>query len=94
MNNRKYFHIDNDQLIRMKINYFSVILIVLFIISACSEERGAKQKNLILWYKQPAQEWIEALPVGNGHLGAMVFGGVGTERIQPNEESLWVGFKG
>ncbi|MCL3781994.1 glycoside hydrolase family 95 protein [Prolixibacteraceae bacterium JC049] len=42
-----------------------------------------------LWYKQPAKQWNEALPVGNGRLGAMVFGGVAHERIQLNEESVW-----
>ena len=44
-----------------------------------------------LWYRQPAQKWTEALPVGNGRLGGMVFGGVGEERIQLNEDSLWSG---
>ena len=44
-----------------------------------------------LWYRQPAREWVEALPVGNGRLGGMVFGGAGKERIQLNEESLWAG---
>ncbi|MBD3183511.1 glycoside hydrolase family 95 protein [Candidatus Poribacteria bacterium] len=48
-------------------------------------------KNLKLWYREPAEEWTEALPVGNGRLGAMVFGGVGKERIQMNEDSLWDG---
>lgn len=45
----------------------------------------------VLWYQQPAQEWEEALPVGNGRLGAMVFGTHGEERIQLNEETLWSG---
>ena len=44
-----------------------------------------------LWYRQPAAEWNEALPVGNGRLGAMVFGGTGEERIQLNLDSLWAG---
>lgn len=44
-----------------------------------------------LWYKQPAATWNEALPVGNGRLGAMVFGGAASERIQLNEDSLWAG---
>lgn len=47
--------------------------------------------NLTLWYQKPAEEWTEALPVGNGRLGAMVFGGVARERIQFNEETLWDG---
>lgn len=44
-----------------------------------------------LWYTRPASVWTEALPVGNGRLGAMVFGGVATERIQLNEDTLWSG---
>jgi alpha-L-fucosidase 2 len=48
---------------------------------------------LNLWYRQPAEkEWTEALPVGNGRLGAMVFGGIPYERIQFNEETLWDGY--
>ncbi len=45
----------------------------------------------VLWYEAPAMAWEEALPVGNGRLGAMVFGGHGEERIQLNEETLWSG---
>ncbi len=45
----------------------------------------------VLWYTQPARLWVEALPVGNGRLGAMVFGGVAEERIQFNESTLWFG---
>jgi alpha-L-fucosidase 2 len=44
-----------------------------------------------LWYRQPASEWVEALPVGNGRIGAMVFGGTASERIQFNESTLWMG---
>jgi alpha-L-fucosidase 2 len=44
-----------------------------------------------LWYREPAGKWTEALPVGNGHLGAMVFGKVDKERIQLNEDSIWAG---
>jgi alpha-L-fucosidase 2 len=47
--------------------------------------------SLRLWYRQPAQQWTEALPIGNGRLGAMVFGGVQTERLQLNEDTLWSG---
>ncbi|MFC1539658.1 glycoside hydrolase N-terminal domain-containing protein [Candidatus Latescibacterota bacterium] len=46
---------------------------------------------LKLWYPQPAEAWEEALPVGNGRLGAMVFGTVKTERLQLNEDTLWAG---
>src|SRR5690606_35740522 len=44
-----------------------------------------------LWYRNPAEVWEEALPVGNGRLGAMVFGRVDREHIQLNEDSLWYG---
>lgn len=44
-----------------------------------------------LWYNKPAKEWVEALPLGNGRLGAMVFGGTTTERIALNEDTLWSG---
>ena len=46
---------------------------------------------LVLWYRQPATQWVEALPVGNGRQGAMVFGGIETERLQLNEGTLWAG---
>jgi len=49
------------------------------------------QSDLKLWYDEPAKEWTQALPVGNGRLGAMVFGGVDKERLQLNEVSLWSG---
>lgn len=44
-----------------------------------------------LWYRQPAKEWIEALPIGNGRMGAMVYGGANEERIQIDESSFWSG---
>jgi alpha-L-fucosidase 2 len=44
-----------------------------------------------LWYPKPAADWTAALPVGNGRLGAMVFGGIGEERIQFNESTAWTG---
>ena len=50
-----------------------------------------KQTGSRLWYRQPAKTWAEALPLGNGRLGAMLFGSVPKERIQLNEESLWAG---
>lgn len=44
-----------------------------------------------LWYRQPAAYWNEALPLGNGRMGAMVFGGIENEHIQINEDSVWYG---
>src|SRR5690348_16687238 len=52
---------------------------------------SAFSQELKLWYNQPAEKWTEALPIGNGRLGAMIFGGVEQDRIQFNEETLWTG---
>ena len=51
----------------------------------------SRDANCCLWYEAPARKWEEALPVGNGRLGAMVFGGIQSERLQLNEESIWSG---
>ena len=47
--------------------------------------------SLALWYRQPAGRWVEALPVGNGRLGGMVFGGINVEHVQLNEDTVWAG---
>ena len=54
-------------------------------------QAAVEASNCRTWYEQPASRWVEALPLGNGRLGAMVFGGVTRERLQLNEESLWAG---
>ena len=48
-------------------------------------------RDVLIWFSQPAPEWAAALPVGNGRIGAMVFGGVEQERIALNEDTLWSG---
>lgn len=68
-------------------NLFSI----LFSISLCVPNINAQNKNLILWYQSPAKVWEEALPIGNGRLGAMVFGDPHNERIQFNENTLYSG---
>ncbi len=52
---------------------------------------GFSQTENRIWYGKPAERWTEALPLGNGRLGAMVFGGVDNELLQLNESSLWSG---
>ncbi|MCS3808681.1 alpha-L-fucosidase 2 [Xanthomonas arboricola] len=52
---------------------------------------AAPADALQLWYREPANEWVEALPVGNGRLGAMVWGGIAHERLQLNEDTLYAG---
>jgi len=68
----------------MKKMLFAVALLV----TACVQE---KETDLKLWYDEPAQRWTEALPVGNGRLGAMVFGDPAKEHLQLNEETVWAG---
>jgi alpha-L-fucosidase 2 len=64
-------------------------LIVLLSCSICS--LSAQTNAYKLWYNKPAQVWTEALPLGNGRLGAMVFGNPATEQIQLNEATIWAG---
>jgi alpha-L-fucosidase 2 len=59
--------------------------------TAQNQGKDSGDNRLKLWYRQPARAWLEALPVGNGRLGAMVFGGVFDERLQFNEDTLWSG---
>src|SRR5690606_24266387 len=60
-------------------------------INASAGEINPSNGERVLWYAQPAQTWEEALPLGNGRLGAMVYGGVTRETIQLNEDSFWAG---
>lgn len=52
---------------------------------------AATSQDLKLWYNKPAVKWTEALPIGNGRIGGMLFGGVEQDRIQFNEETIWTG---
>src|SRR5215207_2182158 len=52
---------------------------------------ASADEPLLLWYDKPAQEWTEALPIGNGRLGAMIFGGPASEQLQLNEDTLYAG---
>ncbi len=70
---------------------YSLSLLAGTILLSCVDRESGKTAALRLWYEQPAEAWEEALPVGNGRLGAMVFGGIHQERIQLNEESIWTG---
>src|SRR4030095_11941444 len=65
------------------------ILCTLFLLGANAQTGNGNA--LRLWYDQPADKWTEALPIGNGRLGALIFGGVNEDRIQYNEETLWTG---
>ncbi|NQU51439.1 MAG: glycoside hydrolase family 95 protein, partial [Bacteroidetes bacterium] len=65
-----------------------LFLLLIILISSCNKPQPSVEK---LWYERPAKDWFEALPLGNGRLGAMVFGDVYEEHLQLNEESLWAG---
>jgi alpha-L-fucosidase 2 len=68
-------------------------LFVLIIFSISVFSSFAQTNNNSLWYRQPATKWTEALPIGNGRMGAMVFGKTNREQIQLNEETVWAGSK-
>ncbi len=73
-----------------------LIFVVGTIVSAPANSQDTSSQDvdwsdLTLWYRQPAAQWNHALPVGNGRLGAMVFGETAVERIQLNEETFWAG---
>ena len=68
---------------------FCTILSAILLCAVASVQ--AQQNELKLWYNQPAQKWTDALPIGNGSLGAMIYGGVANDHIQFNEQTLWTG---
>mgnify|MGYP000580834163 CR=1 FL=1 len=72
-------------------NKLKVFFVVAILFCACKPNKEQTVSSDILWYSQPATKWMEALPVGNGRLGAMVFGNPNHERIQLNEDSMWPG---
>lgn len=65
-----------------------ILFAVAILATACAPK---EETDLKLWYDEPAQKWVEALPVGNGRLGAMVFGNPAKEQLQLNEETIWAG---
>ncbi len=71
---------------------FIFVILFLSILTGC-KNKPEKAADIKLWYKQPASAWEEALPVGNGRIGAMVFGDPVHEHLQLNEESIWAGSK-
>jgi len=91
----------SKQQVRNSLVFAFCLLAYSLIISGCvtdpSGRAGQKHPDaedfsgMKLWYQQPAKEWAEALPVGNGRLGAMIFGDTENERLQFNEDTLWTG---
>src|SRR4030095_6402283 len=71
----------------------SIVFCLLLTQTSAAVSHATPSQTMRLWYRQPAATWNEALPIGNGRLGAMVVGGVQTERIQLNEDTIWAGEK-
>ncbi len=69
----------------------ALLLFIAFSLCAANPSFAAGKATTSLWYTQPAEKWTDALPIGNGRMGAMIFGGIFDERIQFNEDTLWKG---
>ncbi len=79
---------DNPQ---MPFRFLKLLVLLLLVRPANGETNATMFSDNVLWYAQPAVKWTDALPIGNGRLGAMIFGGIADERIQFNEDTLWTG---
>ena len=80
----------------MRTSYIALLLLLFLQNAAPAAELTTRsvappQRDMVLWYHQPGVEWLDAMPIGNGIMGAMVFGGVPQERIALNESSFWSG---
>jgi alpha-L-fucosidase 2 len=75
----------------VRIVVLSAFVFVIMLVPSMAGNMSGTDGDLTLWYKQPATKWREALPVGNGRLGALVFGKVADEQIILNEETIWTG---
>jgi len=72
----------------------SLLFTTIIILAACTTGTTYRVSDTVAWYDQPAKAWTEALPVGNSHLGGMIYGGTFHEEIQLNEETFWAGGPG
>jgi alpha-L-fucosidase 2 len=79
-------------IIMKSISILAVLISGLLLLSfSLSAQDQSQPSHMKIWFNKPAETWNDALPVGNGRLGAMVFGGIEKERLQLNEESVWTG---
>jgi alpha-L-fucosidase 2 len=77
----------------MKASLYILTSLAMSLSLATQTSADSADNSLTLWYRQPAAQWADALPLGNGRIGAMVFGGIEHERIQLNEDTIWNGRK-
>jgi alpha-L-fucosidase 2 len=80
-----------SRMLQRVLRFESRMALILAAATALSVAAGASESDFNLTYDKPAAKWTEALPVGNGRIGAMVFGGTEDERLQINEDTLWGG---
>lgn len=73
------------------LHFMNAVSVTVEVVLAVVWVSVAPAQDLSLWYTLPATKWLEALPIGNGSLGGMVFGGTTNERVQFNEQTLWLG---
>ena len=74
----------------MKNLFYNFLLFIVLFFGGCQNKTdNLYEKEQIIWFEKAADEWEEALPIGNGRLGAMVFGNPKNEKIQLNDDSLW-----
>src|ERR1041385_5621300 len=69
----------------------ALVALALPVLSFAAQGADSTSRDMVLWYRQPATNWLQAMLLGNGMIGAMVFGGVPQERIALNESSFWSG---
>lgn len=74
-----------------KISAIFLGFMFLLFVTSCDNENKRTESQLKLWYETPASDWMQALPLGNGRLGAMIYGGVETETVALNEITFWSG---
>jgi alpha-L-fucosidase 2 len=79
--------------LRLRRSVLVALLLPIAVNTPGAQPPTVPSQALELWYRAPAAEWNEALPIGNGRLGAMVFGGTALERLQLNEDTIWAGQK-
>jgi alpha-L-fucosidase 2 len=92
---RKFFFPKDQEILlsrNNKIKTLGILILSYSLCLLCNPNLQAQSGSLLkLWYNQPAEQWVEALPVGNGRLGAMIFGKPLQEEIQLNENTVWAG---
>ncbi|HBZ20347.1 MAG TPA: alpha-L-fucosidase, partial [Bacteroidales bacterium] len=81
----------NQSIMKSKTIFFRCLFLIGFFFTLIPLQGQAPLPGMKIWFNKPADSWNEALPIGNGRLGAMIFGGIEKERLQLNEESVWTG---